>query len=130
MTEIGLTTGQIVLLVFTTLASSELFLRLPLLSTVGHLQKLTHRIFKTIGSPRISDHWKERVLLIYARQLLSYSLALLILILIALLPLGGSFFLISDSLGGALLLAADALVLTCITVISISYLFLRARFHE
>lgn len=65
----------------------ELLLRLPVAAEARRLAHVGTRAQKTLRSARISDHWKEKVLLRYARELLRASLSLSGLILAAALPL-------------------------------------------
>ena len=44
----------------------ELILRLPVIDTGKALTGVTGKSLRTISSSRISDHWKEKVLLSYA----------------------------------------------------------------
>jgi hypothetical protein len=76
-----------VLLVLGTVAAVEAFLRLPVMETVHGLLGTMNKVQRTIRSPRISDHWKERILLAYAARLFSASLRVFGLILLAILPL-------------------------------------------
>lgn len=65
----------------------ELLLRLPVAAEARRLAHVGTRAQKTLRSARISDHWKEKVLLRYARELLRASVWLAVLIVIAAIPL-------------------------------------------
>lgn len=56
----------------------ELFTRLPLLVQVHRLLRTTGKAGKTIASRAVSDHWKERVMLRYAVEILLCSLKLIV----------------------------------------------------
>jgi hypothetical protein len=75
------------LLVIGTILVVECFLRTPLLDSVKALQGLLGKIMATLKSSAISDHWKEKVLPVYAGRLFSLSIKLFMLVLIALLPM-------------------------------------------
>lgn len=64
----------------------ELFSRIALLRHVGALKEVLFRSARVLRSPRISDHWKERVLLRYAGQLFYRSAMIFLLLSIALSP--------------------------------------------
>lgn len=63
-----------VLLFIGTISFVEIFLRLGILRRLLRLNNLLGKITKTIRSPKISDHWKEKVLVSYALSLFLQSL--------------------------------------------------------
>lgn len=65
----------------------ELLLYLPVGTQARRLARVGSRAQQVLRSSRISDHWKEKVLLRYAQDLLRASLYLTALILSAALPL-------------------------------------------
>ncbi|MEM9169790.1 MAG: hypothetical protein AAGC56_09055 [Pseudomonadota bacterium] len=73
-------------LIIGTILAVELFLFLPLRQRATALRRLVAKISTTIGSEKISDHWKERVLLVYSGQLFSSSVLLFVFIVLALSP--------------------------------------------
>lgn len=85
----------------------ELLYRLPV---VDHFKKLTRCIYKAgrvMRSPAISDHWKERALLMYARQIFTTSLMSLLWLVASFAPL------VALTLAGASQgIAVDALLLS------------------
>jgi hypothetical protein len=129
MTTHDLEFWQGAILLISVLLSIESLLRLPLLKLTQHLNNLLHRVFKTLRSSRISDHWKERVMLVYAAQLLRYSLLVPVLLLIALFPLGFGLWVATESINALIRLSLDWRFLLVITVLSLLYLFVRKRFH-
>jgi hypothetical protein len=118
---------KIFTLLLSTLLSSELLLRLPLRGTAKSLNQLIYKICRTLQSPKISDHWKEQVILVYARQLLGYSLLLSILLMIVVLPLLLSLWIVTESLAELLLLSMSWRFLTGVTLLTSIYLLLRTR---
>lgn len=74
------------LLALGTILAVEGFLRLPVLKQATALQSLLQKISRTIASPHISDHWKERVLPRYAGQLFMLSITLFGLVCLAVSP--------------------------------------------
>lgn len=87
-----------VLLILCSAAFIELFLRLGVMRRVGALAAVASRSVSVLRSPRISDHWKERVLPRYAGRMAGFSLALFGLMVACLSP----FFvalLVSDYFG-------------------------------
>lgn len=75
------------LLVLGTIAVAELFLRLPIAAAARGILGTARRAQRTIRSARISDHWKEKVLLAYAARLFAGSLRIFGLVVLAVLPL-------------------------------------------
>jgi len=64
----------------------EAVIRLDLTGQVRAAALVTHKIVSVIGSSRVSDHWKEKVLSSYARKLLSTSVRLFLIMLVAVAP--------------------------------------------
>jgi hypothetical protein len=56
--------------------SVELFMRLPILPTLVEFRATIPSVFMVIRSVRISDHWKEKALLIYARRIFALTMLL------------------------------------------------------
>ena len=75
------------LLVIGTILVVECLLRTPLLPSVKSLKILLGKIGKVLKSSSVSDHWKEKVLPVYAGRLFVMSIKLFILVLIALIPM-------------------------------------------
>lgn len=74
------------LLAIGTISTVEAFLRLPIMQRGHDLKILLLKIFRVVTSQKISDHWKEKVLLTYAWRLFSISLLLLMFLLISVAP--------------------------------------------
>ena len=101
--------------------SNELFLRLPVRSKALQLTRTLNQVFRVLLSPRISDHWKERVILAYANRLMLCSILLPIFLILTLLPLSISIWLSSDSLEHAVSLSIAPDFLIFITLFSAVY---------
>jgi len=54
----------------------ELFMALPFLKALGRLTEVSRKATKVIGSPKISDHWKEKALQRYSRDMAVCSISL------------------------------------------------------
>lgn len=59
---------------FTTIMVVEVVLASPLVSLLGTLAAQSRKSMRLLGNRRVSDHWKERVLPIYAIIILRLSL--------------------------------------------------------
>ena len=115
-----------VYLVVACVLSIELFLRLKFMFYVNSIGKNTNKVFRIIISSNISDHWKEKMVPVYAFILLKNSL--LILGILFLIILVFSAFIVLSSKFLALILSVTG-VATSI-VISLIYLKLRVTFFE
>lgn len=73
-------------MIVATVAAVEIFYRIPFLERVGNLSGIVTKTVHTVRSPKISDHWKERVLLAYSGKLMTTSLTLFLMILVILIP--------------------------------------------
>ena len=106
--------------------SIELLIRLNLMSYVNSVVKISRKALHIIITSRISDHWKEKMVPVYAFILLKNSL--LILGILFLIILVFSAFIVLSSKFLALILSVTG-VATSI-VISLTYLKLRVTFFE
>jgi len=68
---------QILAAVIATLAAVEVARMLPLTRALAQARAVSSRAVSVVRANRISDHWKERVLPVYAGRLLGASLKLL-----------------------------------------------------
>ncbi len=75
------------LLTLCCIAFVEVVVRLDITGQVRAATLVTRRVLSIIGSSRVSDHWKERVLPIYAWRLLATSVRLLMIMLAAVAPI-------------------------------------------
>ena len=101
--------------------SIELFLRLKFMSYVNLIGRNSIKVFHVIISSNISDHWKEKMVPVYAFILLKNSLSILGILFLIILVFSAFILLSSKFL--TLLLSVTG-VATSI-VISLTYLKLR-----
>jgi len=111
-------------------AAIELFIRLPFLKYVARLGEIGRKTTWVIGSDRISDHWKEKVLQRYSRDLAVCSLSLgfflaVILGVISVLALAYDAVAQPEMPTLDYLMSVEGLVLA--TVFAFLYIFLRRR---
>ena len=111
-------------LVIACILSIELFLRLKFMSYVNSIVKNMNKVFRVIISSNISDHWKEKMVPVYAFILLKNSL--LILGILFLIILVFSAFIVLSSKFLTLLLSIIGVAMSI--VISFTYLKLRVIF--
>lgn len=64
------------LVILASFIAVEVFVRLPVIAQVRRLLGMTRKAGHVIAAPAVSDHWKERVMLRYAREILLSSLLL------------------------------------------------------
>ena len=104
--------------------SIELLIRLNLMSYVNSVVKISRKVLHIIVTSRISDHWKEKMVPVYAFILLKNSL--LILGILFLIILVFSSFIVLSSKFLALILSITGVAMSI--VISFTYLKLRVIF--
>ena len=114
-------------IVVATVIACELALRLPLVTSVATMNATAGRALRVVRAPRVSDHWKERILPAYAGRLMKASLLLLASVLAIVLPVVLVVTLATGSLGetGAVLLRPVPLGL--MIAVGAGYLALRRR---
>jgi hypothetical protein len=72
-------------LVLSCVLSIEVFLKLRFVSYVSSISANSYKVFHIIFSSNISDHWKEKMVPIYAFNLLKNALLILGILLIVIL---------------------------------------------
>jgi len=110
------------------IAFVELLLVLPVVPAVGRLMATARQVRVVIGSPRISDHWKEKALVVYAGHLLGHSLQLSGLLLLAFALVGATGCLATlalDSGFAEFVMSAQGVAFA--TLLSLGYIFVRSR---
>lgn len=65
----------------------EILLRLPLSVVLKRFLIISSKAKRVIRSPKISDHWKERILPIYAIELFKITLRIALYLFLAMLPI-------------------------------------------
>ena len=113
-----------VYLVVACVLSIELLLRLKFMSYVNSIGKNSSKVFHVIMASNISDHWKEKMVPVYAFILLKNSLLILGILLLIILVF--SVFLVLSSKFLTLILSITGVVMSII--ISFTYLKLRVIF--
>lgn len=66
------------LIVLASVIAVELFIRLPVIDQVHQLFGTTQKAGHIIIAKAVSDHWKERVMLRYAREIMLSSVKLVV----------------------------------------------------
>tara|TARA_B100000989_G_scaffold297592_1_gene283784 strand:+ start:2840 stop:3196 length:357 start_codon:yes stop_codon:yes gene_type:complete len=79
------------LLLLVCILSVEVFMRLNFLSYLDLILKMIKRVTYVIPKNNISDHWKEKIIPVYALRIMKYSLQILLILLLII-----SLFFISD----------------------------------
>jgi len=119
-----------VLAVIGALLSAELFLRLRITSRVRRVTIASRKAARTVRSHRVSDHWKERVLPVFARQIIVGSLAFLALLLCAVAPI----ILLGVFIEGGIAVWLQQLLrpgmVAVLVVVSISHIVIRQKFSR
>jgi hypothetical protein len=108
----------------------ELFLRTGALQRAGELAAQARKAVAVVGSGRISDHWKERVLKRYSRSIMLETLRVTLLLAVSLAGAAAAYL-----LAGLALLGADRLGPTAYSweaqlaalVVGVAYGWLRKR---
>ena len=72
------------LLLIVCILSIEIFVRLNFLSLFDSILKVTKKVTYIIPKSNISDHWKEKIIPVYAALIMKYSLQVLLILLLIL----------------------------------------------
>ena len=112
------------LLLLVCILSIEVFIRLNFLSYLDSILKVTKRVTYTIPNIKISDHWKEKVIPLYALRIMKYSLQILLILFLIL-----SFFFIADFfLNDFLIFTLSLIGIIESMVFAFGYVYLRKLF--
>ena len=115
------------LLVLGTFCVVECFIRLPLLKSARRLTDLLGKITAVLRSSSISDHWKEKILPVYAGRLFTGSVAVFAWVVLGLMPMVALVF-IAESVDVPLLPLVSSLSgLAASTAVAVVYALLRNR---
>tara|TARA_B100001093_G_scaffold495683_1_gene540438 strand:- start:2163 stop:2519 length:357 start_codon:yes stop_codon:yes gene_type:complete len=93
------------ILLLVCIISVEVFIKLNFLSILDSILKIAKKVTYLIPQNNISDHWKEKVIPIYASRIMKYSLQMLMILLLLL-----SFFLAVDFFFNNFLIFALSLI--------------------
>jgi hypothetical protein len=108
----------------------EYILHIPLLSKIESLSTNARKSIAVIGSSKISDHWKEVVLLRYARDMLAYALLVAFmltgLIFLVLLPMIAADLLLQPT-PSMLEVLSSLEGIAVVTIVSVVYAILRRQ---
>lgn len=110
-----------------TLLACEVALRLPFGRIVAALNSNSWRAVEVVGSAQISDHWKERILPVYAWRILKASLGLFACLAAIVAPLVLVMALVTGSVAAASALLMRPLALLLMTGVGVGYVWLRLR---
>ena len=112
------------LLLLVCILSIEVFIRLNFLSLLDSILKVTKKVTYIIPHNNISDHWKEKVIPVYALSIMKYSLQILLILLFML-----SFFVIADFfINDFLLLTLSLIGIVESLVFAFGYVYIRKLF--
>tara|TARA_Y100001935_G_scaffold254362_1_gene263180 strand:- start:2373 stop:2729 length:357 start_codon:yes stop_codon:yes gene_type:complete len=70
------------LLLLVCISSIEVFIRLNVLSHINSISKVIKKVTCIIPNNNISDHWKEKVIPVYAFNIMKYSIQILLILLL------------------------------------------------
>lgn len=115
------------LLCITTLLAVEVFLRTSFKRNIKIVLDFTQRSRATISSGRISDHWKEKVLLHYASKIFVNSMQLLLCILLTAVAIFGGHVLGSFFAIDLLSLFAAPFGLVTSILFALIYVYFRGK---
>lgn len=110
-----------------TLVACEIALRLPLGRVLTTLRTTPRKAARVVGSKRISDDWKEKVLPRYAGQIMGASLLLFVCLIAIALPVIILASVVTGSLGAGSAALLKPLVLVEMIVLGAGYVALRRR---
>lgn len=115
------------LVIVAAILASEAFLRLPVLQKIGSVATTSQKAMKLMRSARVSDHWKERILPVYALRIGAGSISFFLLLCAALLPILLAGLLYPPGLSDWSHQLLRPLVIVVLCVVSLGYIWLRQK---
>ena len=115
------------LVVVAAVLASEALIRLPALATIKAVSQASQKAMRTLKSGRISDHWKERVLPAYARQIGFGSVSFFVMLCLGLLPVLMAGLLYSGGLAAWAVALIRPEVVAVLCMVSLGYIVIRKR---
>lgn len=70
------------ILLLVCISSIEVFIRLNLVSHIDSISSVIKKVTCVIPNNNISDHWKEKVIPVYAFKIMKYSLQIILILLL------------------------------------------------
>jgi hypothetical protein len=116
-----------ILLAVAAVLASEAMLRLPLLAQAQGVIDVSRRSMHVLGSKRISDHWKERILPAYSARMAKGSIGFFLSLCAALVPVVAIGFLNPGGLELWFHALMRPLAIGVLCVVSIGYIWLRTK---
>ena len=116
-----------VVLILAAVVACELFLRLPLMLTIRTATGAAAKAQRLLGSKRISDHWKERLLPVYAGKIAGNSLKFFLYLCIVLAAVVLFGLVAPGGIAAWVGFLARPLVILVLCLLSIPYMVLRSR---
>ncbi len=108
----------------------ELFLLFPILKPIIRLAEVSQKSLRVLSSKRISDHWKEKALKYYARDMARYSLASAFWLVLLFVLVAVSAYLLDMLMGKSTSVIEYAMSLEGMflaTFIALIYVYIRKR---
>ena len=104
--------------------SIEVFIRSNYFSLIKSIMEFGKKAFKTISNKNISDHWKENIILFYAKEMIKSSLKVLLIILLIIL-----IFMITDNFySGFLAFTFSLMGMAELVFFAFTFIYLRKSF--
>ncbi len=110
-----------------TLVACEVALRLPLGRILATLTGSSRRAAEVVGSKRISDTWKERMLPVYARRIMTSSLGLFGCLLLIALPVVAVAAAVTGSLVAGSATLMQPVPLLMMIALGVAYVWMRTK---
>ena len=113
-----------VLLLIVCIASIEVFNKFKFFLILGSLVTVTKKVFHVVPLNKVSDHWKQKVIPIYALSLMKYSFQMLVIFLLVIF-----FFMVAVYFGNDFLTFTLSLIgMIESLVIVFGYVYLKKLF--
>ncbi len=115
------------LVIAAAILASEALLRLPVMARIAGVAAASQKTMRVLKSGRISDHWKERALPVYAKRIGFGSVAFFGLLCLGLLPVLVAGLLYPPGLAAWAEALMRPMVILVLCVVSLGYIWIRLR---
>jgi len=116
-----------VLLVIGAVVASELLLRLPMAKELGRVRTSSQKATRLLRSSAISDHWKEKILPVYAFRIGRGSMLLFAMLIVVISPVVLLGIFAEGGIPGFVAELMTPLAIIAMILISVAYIVLRRK---
>lgn len=115
------------LVIAAVILATEILWRLPIAARIRDVLGYTQKAQHIITAARISDHWKERVLLTYSGRICFGSVSIFVMLVLGLMPVLAAGLIYAGGLENWIRALMQPTAIVALCVVSAGYIWIRQR---